>query len=179
MDKIQIELLDQYWIDKNENNQTDFCSHGDIYLKINENEIINQNSGSWTVASTAVRLMKSALYGYDRKSDLPIISCCGYLLSLGCPNIISWDTKIVNDIIEISNIEVGEIKYGGKILSNDVYKIALQDYSKQILIFSRKVKRFYNENKPRIFEDNYYQEEFNEYWRQFILHFDALNKRNK
>ena len=173
-DKIQIDLLDQYWIDRDEHNQSDYCSHGDIYLSINENEVINKESGSWTVASAALRLMKSALYGYNSCSDLPIISCCGYLLNFGCPNIITWDAEIVGNSIKISNIEVGEIKYGGHIFSKDKFIIDLKEYRDQVMSFARKVKRFYSKNKPRAFADEYYKEEYQEYWRQFELRYSAL-----
>jgi hypothetical protein len=135
---------------------------------------LNSDSGSWTVSSAALRLMKSSLYGYNRSSDLPIISCCGYLLNLGCPNIISWDADIDGAIIEISNIEVRELKYGGNIIPDSKYRIDLVNYRKQVLAFARKVKKFYSNNRPRIIEDKYDQDEYLEYWRQFDLLFNTL-----
>lgn len=179
MDYFQIDLLDQYWANKDNENQTDFCSHGEIYLKINDQEIITEKDGAWTVSSAALRLIKSALYGYDRKNDLPIISCCGYLMNYGCPAIVSWDAQIIENIIELSNFEIREVKYRGCLLFQEGLRVDLEDYSRQALVFARKVKRFYSINLPRIFTEKSCQDEYEEYWRLFEIYFDLLSERCK
>ncbi len=177
MDYFRIDLLDQYWIDKNNDNQTDFCSHGDIYLMINDQEIVTEKDGAWTVSSAALRLMKSALYGYDGDNDLPIISCCGYLMNYGCPDTITWDAQINNGTIELSNFRFGEVKYGGRSLFQDSFRVDLEDYTKQVLVFAQKVKQFYNDSLPRIFSGKSDQDEYEEYWRLFKIYFDLLSEQ--
>ena len=146
-------------------------------MKINDQEIITEKDGAWTVASAALRLMKSALYGYDGENDLPIISCCGYLMNYGCPDSITWDAQINNDTIELSNFRFGEIKYGGRLLYQDSFRVDLGDYTKQVLAFARKIKRFYSDNLPRVFSGKSDQDEYEEYWRLFKIYFDLLSER--
>lgn len=167
MDLFELDLLRQYWVNEDPDNQTDYCSHGEIFLKIGQIEILNKENGSWTVASAALRLLKSSLFGYDGENDLPIIACCGYLLSAGCPNYVTWNAKIKSDIILISRLEYSENSSNGQKVFDKEFNIGLKNYSKQILSFARRVKRFYHESKPRTFEFKYEMEEFDSYWDQF------------
>jgi len=46
--------------------RSDLCSHGEVYLRIGEYEVLNKDNGDWTVASAALRIMKSALYDNEQ-----------------------------------------------------------------------------------------------------------------
>ena len=179
MDSFIIELLDQFWCDKDINNLDDFCSHGEVLLVIGEYEVLNKDNGDWTVASAALRLMKSALFGYDSQSELPLISCCGYLLSLGCPNSASWNVKIIGDKIQISHLEHSCNEKSKREVFEGIFEVDLIEYSKQVLSFAKRVKRFYNVSKPRIINDKYYKDEYDTYWNEFEKLFNLLRERCK
>ncbi|WP_131464581.1 hypothetical protein [Acetivibrio straminisolvens] len=87
--------------------------------------------------------------------------------------------KIVGSLIELSNFEIGEVKHGGYLLFQDGFLVDLEDYSRQSLVFARKVKRFYAESLPRIFSEKIYQDEYEEYWRLFEMYFHLLSGRCK
>lgn len=178
MDKFIIKLLSQNWIDNTTDNGQDLCSHGKIYLNINGRVLCDDRDGDWTVASTALRLMKSALYGYDSKNDLEMIPCCGYLrLFPSCPNYINWDAKVKSSIIEISNLELSENRENGLEVIKDTYEIDLNDYSKQVLDFAQQVKVFYNSAEHRKIYENLKKSNMNYFGKNLmnILMFSLKN----
>jgi hypothetical protein len=104
MDNFYISLETQSWIGSDDNNTTDFCSHGDVVFRINDITFLDGEDDSRTVAATALRLMYSALKDYNADAALEIIPCCGYLLGPGCPTFLTYNTKITENTIEISKI---------------------------------------------------------------------------
>ena len=178
MDKFKIKLLSQNWIDNTTDNSQDLCSHGKIYLNINGKVLCDDTDGDWTVASTALRLMKSALYGYNSKNDLEIIPCCGYLrLFPSCPNYITWDAKVKSNIIEISNLELSENRENGLKVIEDVFEIDLSDYSKQVLEFAQQIKFFYNSAEHRNFYDEFEEEQYELFWKEFNEYINFLTQK--
>lgn len=178
MDNLKIELLTQNWIDGNADNDSDSCSHGMLLVKINYILLSDENTCEWTVASSSLRLMKSAIYGYNSKDELELIPCCGYLRQFpSCPDYITWDAKINEDIIVISNIQSSRNEKNGLKVINDSFEIEYQDYVYQILKFATKIKDFYSSCDPRTFYDKFDEEEYNLFWSEFDEYYEIL-KRN-
>lgn len=78
--QFDIKVLRQHWIKDDENdNPEDLCSHGEVYLRIGDKEISNEKSGSWTLSSTALYLMRTINENYEpNKYASQLIPCCGH-----------------------------------------------------------------------------------------------------
>ena len=168
MNNFTIKLLTQHWNDNEPDTGDDLCSHGKISLSIDDIVLSNNNSVDWTVASAAVRLMKSAVHGYDSKFELEMIPCCGYLrLFPSSPEYITWDTTINNDTIIISNIRYAKKGENELNMISDSFYIEYKSYALQVLKFAESVKTFYSSSLPRKFYDKWALEEFTEFWKEF------------
>lgn len=168
MDNFKLELLTQNWIDNKLDNEEDLCSHGKILLRINNIILSSEDNEDWTIASSALRLMKSAIYGYHSKNDLQLIPCCGYLrLFPSCPTYITWDTKIKDDIVVISNIQYSQNDKQGLKIIDGSFKISYREYATQILNYANKVIGFYSSSIPRKFYDPWEEENYELFWKEF------------
>lgn len=177
MDNFKVELLTQNWIDNKLDDGFDFCSHGKVLLMVNDIVLSNESSGDWTVASAALRLMKSAIYGYDSKDDLELIPCCGYLrLFPSCPNYITWDTTIHNNAIIVSNIQRSKNEKNGLKVINGSFQIQYKEYIMEVLSFADKIKKFYSSSSPRKFYDKFDEEEYELFWKEFNEYHKTLVK---
>lgn len=177
MDKFILKLLSQNWIDNSVDDGMDLCSHGKTYLQINDILLSDRNSQDWTVASSSVRLMKSSIYSFDSKNEFEIIPCCGYLrLFPSCPNYITWDTCLKDNIIEISNIQKSENREGGLKVYDEIFNLNLHDYRKQIFSFAKEVKMFYNSSIPRLLDREFDEEDYRLFWEEFDDYYKFLQK---
>lgn len=168
MDNFKIQLLTQNWIDNATDDGRDFCSHGQVQLMINDIVLCNENSGDWTVASSALGLIKSAIYGYDSKTDFELIPCCGYLrIFPSCPRCITWDTEINDNVIVISNIQCSEVEKDKLKSLSSKLEIPYMDYVTQVLNFSNKIINFYSSSIPRKFDDKWDKEQYELFWKEF------------
>lgn len=183
LDNFRIQLLTQNWIDNVSDDGKDLCSHGKVQLMINGIVLSNENSGDWTVASSGLKLMKSAIYGYDSGIDFELISCCGYLRMFpSCNRYITWDTEINDNLIIISNIQCPEVdKEELKPLSGKI-EIQYMEYTTQVLNFANKVIEFYSSSLPKQFYSKYEEEEYKLFWKEFNEYHQTLtediNKKN-
>lgn len=156
----------------------DFCAHGKVLLRINDIILSDEDDCDWTVASSALRLMRSAIHGYDSKNELELIPCCGYLRQFpSCPNYITWDAKIDGDSIVVSNLESSRNeKYGLKNIRGS-FKIDHKQYLVQVLIFASKVLGFYISHMPRKFSDSFDEEEYGLFWEEFHEYHQILKEK--
>lgn len=50
-----IKILRQHWIkDDGNDDKYDLCSHGEIYIRIGNEILSNQETGSWTLSATGL-----------------------------------------------------------------------------------------------------------------------------
>lgn len=177
MDNIKLELLTQTWIDDLPDEGMDFCSHGTVLLRINDIVLSDEDDCDWTVASSALRLMKSAIHGYDSKNELELIPHCGYLrLFQSCPNYITWDAEILEDAIIVSNIESSRNEKGGLKRIEGSFRIDPKQYLTQVLIFASRVLGFYFSHMPRKFSDAFDEEEYGLFWEEFHTYHHTLKE---
>lgn len=177
MDIFSLQLLTQNWIGDEPDDGMDFCSHGKILLRINNLILSGVNSPEWTVASSVLRLMKSAICNYDSKNELELIPHCGYLrLFPSCPNYITWDTEISDDIVAISNIQISSNISSLKVIKG-TFKIDIKQYREQVLHFADKIKEFYSSNITRKFYDKFDEEEYDLFWIEFNEYYQILNAK--
>ena len=145
-----IQILRQHWIkDDGKDDITDLCSHGEVYVRIGSEELSSKASGSWTLSSTALYLMRTMFDNYEYgKYASQLIPCCGHLfladesgefaIMPGCPNGIDWT---------IQHLENDQIKHISN--SGEEGIINIGDYRKLVLNFVHQVERFYQENQPK------------------------------
>ena len=173
-----IKILKQYWVDGDPDNTDDLCSHGLIYLKINDMVITDEKDDDWTVSTTALQLLRTLKTDRELNSDEPMIQHCGQLGFCGCPISIDWSTKLKDDKIVISDIqkvlttnETDVIKYD---LAQTEIDISL--YAKFVLCFSEEVIKFFKNHKPVI--DDEYDRELNiSFWEEYNKLFKELNNK--
>ena len=168
MDRFDLQLLTQNWIVDEPDEGMDLCSHGRVLIRFNDLVISDESYGDWTVASSALRLMKSAVYGYDSRTELEMIPHCGYLrLYPSCPTYITWDAEVHEDQVLISNIQTSANDGKGVKITRGSFIIDRRAYVDQILLFAREVRDFYHRSLPRKFEDGYDEEEYELFWKEF------------
>jgi hypothetical protein len=168
MDSFGVELLSQNWIDNVPDDGGDLCSHGKILLTVNDMILCDENSVDWTVAASGLRLMKSAIYGYDSKSEFELIPCCGYLKMFpSCTRYITWDTAIKDNIILLSNVQCSKTNNDELKVLSDRFEIRSIDYVEQVLSFGNKIKEFYASALERTFDNKWEKENYELFWREF------------
>jgi len=172
MSDFEIKVIDQYWINELDScNEYDLCSHGHIYLKINDTIITNKLESDWTLSTTALMLLRSCFNDRDKLNE-PIILHCGQIYMTGCPISINWETAITDNEIHISNIS--------KLLTlnkQDIQRyekldvvVSKKEYFSQVKLFCTDVLNFFEGlNKDPGSELEFYQQ----FWQEFH---DRLSK---
>ncbi len=168
--QFDIKVLRQHWIkDDGKDNPEDLCSHGEVYLRIGDKEISNKESGSWTISSTALYLMRTLNENYEpNKYASQLIPCCGhffmadendddFVIIMGCPNGIDWSIK---------HIENGQVKH---ILQNgEEGIIGKAEYRKIVIEFVNQVEKFYEQSNPKVIpEDEFDRKGYEAFWKEW------------
>lgn len=167
MDQIELRILDQYWISKEENDTADLCSHGLISLKFNDVEISNEHDNDWTISTSGLAFLRSINNDHQVGVEAPMIPHCGALGLIGCPICIDWTIKHNDNSIRISDIR----KYTST--STASYKkfdleliIDRKKYIREVVRYCDVIKDFFK-NQVKIFESNYDKEEWISFWAEF------------
>lgn len=148
MDKCQfdIKILDLYWLDKTKDDPDDLCLHGDVYVKIGEEVIVDKYS--CTVSSTGLYLLKSLendhIIGENSNQMLP---CCGFFIItnekddnvdiIGCPHGIDWTVLHSGDYIKLITQKGTEVT------------VKLNSYREVVYRFVDVIKEFYKKSTPK------------------------------
>lgn len=165
-----IKVLRQHWVkDDGKDNPEDLCSHGEIYLRIGDKELSNKGTGSWTLSSTALYLMRTVNRDYEiGEYASQLIPCCGHFfmvdenkdgfaIIMGCPNGIDWTIRHIgtDQIQHIS--ENGEEGIIGK-----------NEYRKLVIEFVSQVEKFYEKSKPKVIpKDEFDRKGYEVFWSEW------------
>ena len=81
--QFELKIIDLHWI-KNVDDPIDLCAHGQVYLKIGEEILSNEQAGDWTLSAAALLLMRTIKMDY-KKGDFgsQLIPCCGFFYDCG------------------------------------------------------------------------------------------------
>lgn len=163
----EIKILDQYWIDKEKDNQDDLCSHGLLFIKINDTIITDEKDDDWTISTTALQLLRTIENNHDLKTDSPIVQHCGQIDFLGCPISINWESINKGDTIIISRAQ--------KLLeTNEKYTIYFngletvinkKSYIDEVINFTEIVIDFFKGHNPEI-EDELDRKNYILFWEE-------------
>lgn len=166
--KLELKILRQHWIkDEGKSDNKDLCSHGEVLLKIGEEQLSDRSSGSWTLSVSALFLMRTLVDDY-KTGDFgnQLLPCCGHFMFieeetnglhiLGCPNGIDWDVKHHKNIVELTTE-----KGNSTIIPSD-------EYRNSIINFVEEVEDFYGNYKEKELPDDQHTEEaFRQFWKEW------------
>lgn len=143
----EIKILKQYWLGPPEE---DLCSHGEIFLRIGNTILSNEEDDGWNISESAFSLLRSVkkdlpcsesprYYPEEIKEENYLIFHCGCFM-LFCPSNIGWNVKHKEGTVELSNFNKndGEIDY-----PHLKVKISLSEYAKEIYNFASLSKEFF------------------------------------
>lgn len=170
-----IKILRQHWIkDDGNDNKDDLCSHGEIYIRIGNEIISNQESGSWCLSATGLYLLRTVEHDYKiDQFGSQLVPCCGhfmipndegrnYVTIIGCPTGLDWSIKHLNNDVIFQSQKGTE------------GKLSLNDYKTLVLDFVSEVTAFYgNPNEKNLPEEQFELEAFNQFWAEW----DELERR--
>ncbi len=162
-----IEIIDLHWL-KNEDDPTDLCAHGHLYLKIGTQIISEYETGDWTLSSTALSFLRTIENNYvkDEYSN-QLLPCCGYFF------IASEDQKTV--IIQGCNIGIdwkiihqdnNTIKH----IFDNGYEVIIdkEKYKKKVIGFADKIEQFFNDSQTKIIpSDDFDRRGYLAFWKEW------------
>lgn len=142
-----IEVLNLHWIN-NIDDGNDLCVHGHLYLKIGDTIISNEESGDWTLSSTALYLLRTLENNYKNDGNsTQILPCCGHVfyydgetekvIIQGCYLGVDWEVIHEENQVKLV-LENGEATI-----------VDINEYRKIVLDFADKIEAFYNNSHPR------------------------------
>ena len=163
----RIELTNLHWL-VNVNSKDDLCAHGNVYVKVDDEEISTFDSLEVTVSSTALYLMRTLERDYtagDFASQL--LPCCGHFFMpgegnnqveiMGCGNGINWN---------IMHLEDGAVKHTSE--NGNFAIIGFQEYKDIVLNFADTVKGFYDNGlQKNIPNDEYDKNGYLAFWNEW------------
>lgn len=149
MNQFDIKILSQHWLEFDDAEAIDLCSHGKILLKVKGIEITNEEDDiTWGISETALSLLRSVVYDYPEKrgDDTMIFHGCGTILMAGCPIRISWNT-----VHEDKRVFLQEFKKFPTTNENDVITypglqvtMGLDTYASICYKFAEQAKSFFH-----------------------------------
>ncbi|OHB80051.1 MAG: hypothetical protein A2Z25_06395 [Planctomycetes bacterium RBG_16_55_9] len=169
MKDFQLRILGQCWIDDDPNNDSDLCSHGQIYLRVNFQEILTELDGDWTVSTSMLLLLRTLFEDYDFNDEPSLILCCGMLMMASCPVSVGWRVKHKEKRVLIDKIR----KCPTTNISDTIefpkasIELELGEYAAPILKCAVDVADFFQKSKERKPIDAYDKKEYEKFWEEF------------
>ena len=148
-DSFDIKVLNLHWI-KDFDDATDLCAHGNVFVRIGNEIVSNENSLDVTVSSTALYLMRTLENDYKADNyGSQLLPCCGHFFTIdeesGDLDILGCNVGIDWTIIHTDNKNVKHISNNGE--EAIIHK---KKYKKLVLDFADEVEKFYNISLPKI-----------------------------
>ncbi|WP_394374108.1 hypothetical protein [Niallia taxi] len=182
----QLKIMNQYWLDKSSSDY-DLCSHGEIYLQVNDTIITQSGEDEeWGVSESALALLRTLNKDYicnlnnlDNEEGL-IFHGCGAILMMGCPISINWSVKHTNDQVLLSDFVKVTTTSSDEATHYPNLQIELNKeyYKQQILQFALQAKQLFETSPAKAFFDDYDKQMYIEFWEEYdqLLQKATLNK---
>lgn len=165
--EFELRILDLHWV-KNEDDPTDLCAHGHVFVRIGNEVVADKESLDVTVSSTALYLMRTLKDNY-KKNDYAsqLLPCCGHVFMadkekefvsiIGCPSGIDWT------VIHTDDNKVKHITDNGQVAT-----IEKEAYTKIVLDFVDQVENFYKLSLPKTSPtDDFDRKGYLTFWREW------------
>ncbi|MFT9495287.1 hypothetical protein [Anaerosolibacter sp.] len=167
MDKSQfiIRALDLYWLNGEKDDVDDLCLHGDVYVQIGEEVVVDNYS--CTVSSTAVYLLKSLEEDHIPDEGLnQMLPCCGFFIIpndhddtveiSGCANGIDWSVIHTDGYVKLVTEKGTEVK------------IEKSLYREIVFNFVDKIEAFYRNCKEKSMPtDDFEHSGYIKFWKEW------------
>lgn len=165
----ELKVLRQHWIlDDGKDDKSDLCSHGEVYIKIGSEELSNKESGSWSLSTAGLFLLRS-LYQDCQIEEFSnqLVPCCGHciypdtgneksVIIPGCGSGVDWKISHQNSTVAL------ESQNGSKA------KLSFDEYKRTVLQFINEVEDFYGNPEDKIVpEDEFEKDGFNQFWAEW------------
>ena len=161
--KFEFNLINIHWKYDTPDNENDLCAHGEVFVKIND-EIISNNE-DWAISATGLYLLRSLKNNY--KPEMYgnfLLPCCamdfwldnyGKVYFIGCPNGIDLTIEhLDNNYVKIISKNGSEVIIKGEIFKEIISK------------FITKIELFYK-NSPKRKLDKEKEIGFNAFWDEW------------
>jgi len=164
----ELKIIRQHWIDDNGlDDKSDRCSHGTVFIRIGNEILSTEDSGSWTLSVAGLLLMRTLKSDYaigDYACQL--IPCCGHFMYhnetgnkveiIGCPIGIDWHVTHKDSTVILSSEKGIDTE------------VEINVYRKQILEFVNAVENFYGYTKDKILPDDENERDaFMLFWKEW------------
>jgi hypothetical protein len=166
-EQFELKILDLHWI-KNEDDPTDLCAHGHVFVKIGDEVVADKDTLDVTLSSTALYLMRTLKDNY-KKDDYAsqLLPCCGHFFIadeendfvniMGCPSGIDWT------ILHTDDNKVKHITNSGQEVTIDK-----SIYTKLVFDFADRVENFYKASLPKtIPTDDFDRKGYLTFWKEW------------
>jgi hypothetical protein len=152
MGDFELKILSINWLEGLDNPE-DLCAHGEVFVKIGSEVIIDGSKGNgWTVSAAALHLMRTVQIDYN-PGDFSgqLIPCCGFTMYakdsrhvdlIGCPSGFDWFVKHSIGVVELRSIA------GRSIM------LPISEYSHIVKSFADQVTDFYKCSAPKLLPDD-------------------------
>ncbi|MDR2905757.1 MAG: hypothetical protein LBU73_07380 [Helicobacteraceae bacterium] len=167
----EIKILKLHWVDKNDptvqyDDREDLCLHGELFIRIGNEVLLDFESGAWTLSAASLFLMRTLKMDYkpDDFENL-LIPCCGHFIIAeenqpvqvcGCPNGAEWTIK---------HIDGGFVKHISS--KGEEATITEEEYRKIVFDFADKVEQFYKDNPRVLPTDEFELQGYNAFWKEW------------
>lgn len=147
--------------------ETHLCSHGAVQLVMGHLTISDESHGHWSVSSSALPLLHSALEDVNGRM---IEHCGGPIHRWVCDQAIGWSVTHVSDAVRIASVRVLPSTVA---LVSDVV-VDRRVYREQVLAYAKQVRGFFVQRPLRKGIDAAEQEEWDVFWQQLQEGIDRL-----
>ena len=172
---LEMRILKQYWLSGEPDEPEDLCSHGLIFLKVDDVVVSDESDKDWGISESALALLRSTRYGHphqyeDRIAEPYLIyHGCGAMLMMGCPISITWDAEHSQGEVNLSKFkkcpttnEKDAIEYQGLQVS-----LALSCYAQQVYDFASQAKRLFQCVRRRVRNNELWEGEYEGFWKEY------------
>lgn len=163
-----LKIIRQHWIkDDGIFDCEDVCSHGEVFVKIANEILSDEHSGSWSLSTAGLYLLRSLNQDCDfNQFSNQLIPCCGdfmipdengdnYVTILGCPKGIDFKITHREGFVHLETINSSKIQMPFNLYKNSIIK------------FVNLVEEFYGNLDNKKVEDEMYRKCFKQFWAEW------------
>ncbi len=193
MDKFEIKILSQHWrLDNDPDDKEDMCSHGKIYLKIEDGVFSDESEEDlWSISVTGLMLLRTLNGDHTFYDDWKVIDeGSAYLFFPGNEGI-DFEVRHRKSKVFIKISRMFLKNSSPDDLREDLeFEVDRKEYVKQIINYCKDVKEFFK-GRDAIIKKNYKGDdsnlgewdsalrEWNDFWEEFDKLFDKYSKEAK
>ncbi|MCM2982475.1 hypothetical protein M3599_16235 [Niallia circulans] len=173
MKQFKINIKKQYWLGSTDSEE-DLCSHGEIYLKVNDTVITQSGiDEEWGISESALALLRTLDNDYlcaPEEDEGLILHGCGLILMTSCPISIHWTVKHCGDDVFLSDFVkfTSTDNQSGSIYYPDLkVKLSRNEYKFQVCQFAIEAREFFRSSKEKRISDDFDKNMYDEFWSEY------------